>query len=46
MPKKRKPTVAKHPMQPLVRDSDGIVRFKPNKIVSFLLDWGSSVAWT
>lgn len=29
----------KHPMQPIAKDDDGIVRFKPNKIVLFLLDW-------
>lgn len=28
----------KHPMQPLVRDSEGVVRFKANAIVRFLLD--------
>lgn len=26
-----------HPMQPIIRDEDGTVRFKENKIVSFLL---------
>jgi hypothetical protein len=30
----------KHPMQPLVRDADGVVRFKQNAIVRFLLDAG------
>lgn len=29
----------KHPMQPVQRDTDGVVRFKPNKIVRFLVDW-------
>ena len=29
-----------HPMQPLVKGSDGIVRFKENKVVRFLLDKG------
>jgi len=33
-------TEPKHPVQPLVIDPDGIVRFKPNKIVRFLLDAG------
>jgi len=31
---------AKHPMQPVVIDDDGVVRFKGNKIVRFLLDAG------
>jgi len=31
-----------HPVQPLVRDHLGVVRFKENKIVSHLLDWASS----
>lgn len=31
---------AKHPLQPLQFDSDGILRFKPNAIVRFLLDAG------
>lgn len=30
----------KHPMQPVVLDKDGVVRFKPNAIVKFLLDEG------
>jgi hypothetical protein len=30
----------KHPMQPLVKDTDGTVRFKANGIVTFLLDNG------
>ena len=29
-----------HPMQPLYRDNNGTVRFKRNKIVEFLLDYG------
>lgn len=29
-----------HPMQPLLRDRRRILRFKPNKIVQFLLDAG------
>lgn len=28
----------KHPIQPLVEDEHGVVRFKENKIVSYLLD--------
>jgi hypothetical protein len=31
---------AKHPMQPIVRDSRGTYRFKQNAIVNFLLDAG------
>ena len=31
----------KHPMQPLVKTKDGVVRFKENAIVRFLLDWAS-----
>jgi hypothetical protein len=30
----------KHPMQPLVMDDHGVVRFKANKIVRALLDTG------
>ena len=30
-----------HPMQPVYLDDSGIIRFHPNKIVSFLLDWAS-----
>jgi hypothetical protein len=26
-------------MQPLYKDPNGVVRFKPNKIVDFLLEW-------
>lgn len=32
--------VLSHPIQPLVKDSDGIVRFKANGIVRYLLDNG------
>lgn len=31
----------KHPMQPLY-DNNGVTRFKPNKIVRFLLDWSQN----
>lgn len=31
---------AKHPMQPLVIDEDGVARFKANAIVRFLLNDG------
>lgn len=31
---------AKHPMQPLVRDPKGVVRFKKNPIVDHLLEHG------
>lgn len=31
-----------HPMQPVRRAKDGVIRFRPNKVVSFLLDWASS----
>ncbi len=31
----------KHPMQPLVTDADGTVRFKENRIVRHLLDFGT-----
>jgi len=31
----------KHPIQPLARDSDNVLRFKENKIVRHLLDAGS-----
>jgi hypothetical protein len=30
----------KHPIQPLAKDKDGVVRFKPNAIVQHLLDKG------
>lgn len=33
--------MARHPIQPLQTDTDGVVRFKSNKIVRFLLDWAS-----
>lgn len=29
-----------HPMQPLLKDEHGVLRFKANKIVRFLLDAG------
>jgi hypothetical protein len=29
-----------HPVQPLIEDSEGVVRFKPNALVQFLLDNG------
>ena len=29
------------PMQPIIIDIDGIIRFKPNRIVQFLLDWAT-----
>lgn len=32
----------KHPMQPIAMDNDGVVRFRQNKIVRFLIDWASS----
>lgn len=28
----------KHPVQPLIKDEDGVLRFKANKIVRFLKD--------
>lgn len=31
---------AKHPVQPLITDKDGTLRFKSNKIVEFLLEAG------
>lgn len=31
----------KHPIQPLIKDKNGVVRFKENKIVSFLLNNGN-----
>ena len=35
----RKPTLqAKHPMQPLIIDIKGVIRFKPNAIVQYFLD--------
>jgi hypothetical protein len=38
--KKQKRSPAKHPIQPLVEDDHGVVRFKSNAIVRFLLDKG------
>ena len=35
-----KPTNGRHPIQPLVKDERGIVRFKKNNIVCYLLDNG------
>lgn len=32
---------AKHPIQPLVKDEQGVVRFKKNAIVRMLLDIGT-----
>jgi hypothetical protein len=37
VPRKKLPP---HPMQPVQRDPDGVVRFRSNKIVRFLLDAG------
>lgn len=31
-----------HPIQPLVKDGKGVLRFKENKIVSYILDWCAS----
>jgi hypothetical protein len=31
-------TAVEHPMQPVYRDSDGVIRFKQNKIVRFLVE--------
>lgn len=36
--KRREKNKAYHPLQPLVRDTNGIVRFKENEIVRALLD--------
>lgn len=33
----------RNPMQPLVRDNRGVVRFRPNKIVQFFVDQGPSL---
>lgn len=30
----------KHPIQPLIRSTDGVIRFKSNAIVRYLLDAG------
>lgn len=32
--------MSSHPIQPLQKDAHGVVRFRPNKIVRFLLDAG------
>ncbi len=32
--------MSQHPIQPLAIDKDGVLRFKPNAIVRFLLDAG------
>lgn len=32
----------KHPMQPIQFDAHGVIRFKPNKIVQYMLDAGGS----
>lgn len=32
--------MAKHPIQPFEKDDSGVIRFKENKIVRFLLDEG------
>ncbi len=31
----------KHPMQPVVWDGKGVIRFQENPIVAFLLEWAS-----
>jgi hypothetical protein len=41
MPDKTTRRKPKNPLQPLVRDENGTVRFKANKIVRMLLDTGS-----
>lgn len=33
----------RHPMQPLIKDEEGTVRFKSNKIVEYLLELGRAV---
>lgn len=38
--KRRKPYRPKHPMQPVVWDGAGVIRFMANPIVRFLVDWG------
>jgi hypothetical protein len=38
--KKKKKALPPHPMQPLAKDDDGVVRFRPNVIVRHLLDHG------
>lgn len=30
-----------HPIQPLIKDADGVVRFKENAIVRFLIEWAA-----
>jgi len=35
-----KKSKTRHPIQPLERDDQGVMRFKPNKIVQHLLDHG------
>lgn len=35
---KRRPP-ARHPMQPVVMAKDGVIRFKQNGIVNYLVDW-------
>ena len=35
-------TTAKHPIQPIVTDDKGVLRFKENRIVSDLLDFASN----
>lgn len=37
--RKPKKTAVRHPMQPVVWDGKGVIRFQENPIVSFLLDW-------
>ena len=37
---KREDSMSKHPIQPLEKDDSGVMRFKKNKIVDFLLDGG------
>ncbi len=34
--------MAEHPMQPVIRAADGVIRFQPNPIVRHLLDWAKS----
>ena len=34
-------TKIRHPMQPVVWDGKGVIRFQPNPIVQFLLKWAS-----
>lgn len=31
-----------HPIQPIIKTDDGVLRFKGNKIISYLLDWCAS----